>query len=155
MSISSTGKAISPRQKRAKLKGETTVEVENNQGDKLNTDKVEQGKDLPVQDTQGKMVVAGVRPIASSDLQVAETVSIAGIRPIGISSLQIVDTINVMGIRPIGANTIKVVDNINLSGNRPIASSALVVSQTYSVMGNRPVASNEIDDSENLMGFLD
>jgi hypothetical protein len=149
MSISTTGKAANPRQRRVKLKGETTVEVENNNG------QVEQGKDTPVQETQGKLVVAGERPIASSDLQVAETVSIAGIRPISTSSLQVVDTINIMGIRPIGANTFKIVDSINLSGIRPIASSSIVVSQSYSIMGTRPVASNEIDDSEGLMGFLD
>jgi hypothetical protein len=156
MSISSTGKAVSPRQRRAKLKGENTVEVENNQGNSLNKDKVEQGKDQPVQnETPGTLTIAGVRPIASSDLQVAETVSIAGVRPISTGDLQVVETYNVMGIRPIAANTIQVVDSINLSGVRPIATSSLVISESYSVMGNRPVASNVIDDSNSLMGFID
>ncbi|BAY65702.1 hypothetical protein H6G33_15380 [Calothrix sp. FACHB-1219] len=156
MSINSTGKAVSPRQKRAKLKGESTVEVENNQGNSLNTDKVEAGKEQPVQqDAQGTLAISGIRPIGSSDLQVAETVSIAGVRPISAGGLQVVETYNVMGIRPIGANTIQVVDSINLSGIRPIASSSLVISESYSVFGNRPMASNEIDDSDGLMGFLD
>lgn len=155
MSLSSTGQAISPRQKDTKLKGETTVE-ENNKNNSLNTDKkVEKGTDLPVHKEQGKLTVAGVRPIASSDLQIAETVAISGIRPIGTSSLQVVETMNIMGIRPIGANTFEVVDSINLSGLRPIGSSALVVSDSYSIMGNRPVASNVTDDSDSLMGFLD
>ncbi|MCC5636800.1 hypothetical protein LC593_13185 [Nostoc sp. CHAB 5844] len=153
MAISSTGKAVSPRQRRAKLKGETTVEVENNQGQAVNNEQSTQATDNS--DQPGTLAIAGIRPIASSDLQVAETVSIAGIRPISASNLEVVETINVMGIRPITANTIKVVDNINLSGMRPIASSALVISSSYSVMGNRPVASNIVDDSEILMGFID
>ncbi|HEY9803696.1 MAG TPA: hypothetical protein V6D25_25360 [Leptolyngbyaceae cyanobacterium] len=160
MTISSTGKTVSPRQKRAKLKGESTVEVDNNQSQSLNKDQAESNGGLSVEKSDqkeiaGTLAISGVRPIAGSDLQVAETISVAGIRPISASNLQIVETINVMGIRPIGANTIDVVDSINLSGVRPIASSALVISSSYSVMGNRPVASNTIDDSDGLMGFID
>jgi hypothetical protein len=153
MSVSSTGKSASPRQRRAKLKGESTVEVENNQGQDLNNDQAAQGSDKS--EESGKIVIAGVRPIAGSDLQVAETLSVAGIRPISASNLEVVETINIMGIRPIGANTINIVDSINLSGIRPISSSALVISDSYSVMGNRPVASNFTDDSDLLMGFID
>ncbi|MBE9208634.1 hypothetical protein IQ244_19245 [Nostoc sp. LEGE 06077] len=153
MSISSTGKAASPRQRGAKLKGEATVEVENNQGQAVNNDPNTQNPDKS--ETSGTLAIAGIRPIASSDLQVAETVSIAGLRPISVSTLEIVGTIDVMGIRPIGANHIQVFDSINLSGIRPIASSALVISHSYSVMGDRPVASNIIDNSEILMGFID
>jgi hypothetical protein len=155
MTISSTGKAISPRQKHTKLKGENTVEVENHQGQSLSADHVEQGTELPVQAEHGKLIVAGARPIGSSDLQVAETVSISGIRPISTSSFEIVQTINEAGIRPIGANTIHIVGTMHSSGDRPISSSSLVISENYSVMGNRPVASNFIDDYEGLMGFLD
>ncbi|MBW4600149.1 MAG: hypothetical protein KME29_11210 [Calothrix sp. FI2-JRJ7] len=187
MGISSTGKPTSPRQRRAKLKGEATVDVENSQGQPEITsetnnsveteetkveNKVELTKDKPVpaESSNGKekssklelreekpssLAVSGERPIAASDLEIAETMSISGIRPIGVSHLHVVDTMNIMGIRPIGANTIDVVDSINLSGIRPIASSALVVSETYTVMGNRPVASNSIDDSDMIMGFLD
>lgn len=162
MTISTNGKTVSPRQRRAKLKGETTVEVENNQGHSLNEEQVEKGANLPVQieksnkqEVVGKLAIAGERPIVGSDLQVSQTFSSAGLRPIGVSHLEVVETMNVMGIRPIAANTIKVVDSINLSGIRPISSSALVISSNYSVMGNRPVAPNDIDDSENLMGFLD
>jgi hypothetical protein len=176
MSISSTGRATNPRQRRAKLKGETTVEVENSQGQAANTDLVQnqiqssEDKPVPEDSSNGKekanklqvrdekantIAVSGERPIAASDLEIAETISVSGIRPIGVSHLHIVDTVNIMGVRPIGANLIDVVDSINLSGIRPIASSALVVSETYSVMGNRPVASNNTDDSEMIMGFLD
>jgi hypothetical protein len=160
MTISSTGKTVSPRQKRAKLKGESTVEVDNNQSQSLNKDQAEANGGLSAEKSEqkeivGTLAISGVRPIAGSDLQVAETISVAGIRPISTSSLQVVDTMNIMGIRPIGANTIDVVDSINLSGIRPIASSSLVISSSYSSMGNRPVASNTIDDSDGLMGFID
>jgi hypothetical protein len=156
MSVSGTGKAISPRQRRAKLKGETTVEVEkNNQGSNLNTNKIEQDTDGSVQENSGKLVISGVRPIANSDLEIAETINEAGLRPISTSHLQVVETINEAGLRPISANTFQIVDSISSSGIRPISSSSLVVSESYSVFGNRPVASNNIDDSTNLMGFLD
>ncbi|BAY13667.1 hypothetical protein [Calothrix sp. NIES-2098] len=156
MSISSTGKAVSPRQRRAKLKGESTVEVENNQGNSLNTDKVEQGTDKPVQnEAQGTLAISGIRPIGASDIEVAEKLSIAGVRPVSTSTLEVVETYNAMGIRPIGANTFQVVESINLSGIRPVSSSTLVISESYSTFGNRPIASNEVDDSDGLMGFLD
>lgn len=154
MSISSTGKAISPRQQRAKLKGESPVEVENNQGNSLNTD-LEQGANVPVPEDNAKLAITGVRPIGASDLEIAEKLSIAGVRPVSTSNLEVVDTYNAMGIRPIGANTFHVADSMNLSGIRPIASSALVVAENYSIFGNRPIASNEIDHSESLMGYLD
>ncbi|NJM69885.1 MAG: hypothetical protein HC862_06465 [Scytonema sp. RU_4_4] len=141
MSITSSGKARSPRQKSLKLKGESTVEVENNQGQSL--DKVEHNSDKPIHvELPGK-------------LEVHDTLAISGIRPVSSSDLQVVETINVMGIRPIAANSFQIVDTLNLSGTRPIGSSDLVISQTYSIMGNRPVASNTIDDSEAMMGFLD
>ncbi|BAZ10980.1 hypothetical protein NIES4071_28040 [Calothrix sp. NIES-4071] len=185
MAISSTGKPTSPRQRRAKLKGEAAVDVENSQEPTTTSEtnnsveieetkvlnKVELTKDKPVpESSNGKekssklelreekpssLAVSGQRPIAASDLEIAETMTVSGVRPIGVSHLHVVDTMNIMGVRPIGANTIDVVDSMNLSGIRPIASSALVVSETYSVMGNRPVASNNIDDSEMIMGFLD
>jgi hypothetical protein len=162
MTISTNGKTVSPRQRRAKLKGETTVEVENNQGHSSNQEQVEKGANLPVQleksnkqEVVGTLAVAGERPITSSDLEIAHTFSSAGIRPIGVSHLEVVETMNIMGIRPIGANTFQVMDSINLSGIRPISSSALVISSNYSVMGNRPVAPNETDDSDSLMGFID
>lgn len=183
MSVSSTGKSTSPRQQRAKLKGETKMEVENHRGSTANKDKVEaeQAKienkvesntNMPVpadssnpkeaaskiqvhEEKPKTLAVSGERPIAESDLHIAHTFSAAGIRPISDSTLEVVDTMNVMGIRPIGANTIHVIDTMNLSGIRPIASSTLVISDNYSVMGNRPVASNNTEDSEINMGYLD
>ncbi|MBW4633269.1 MAG: hypothetical protein KME30_15655 [Iphinoe sp. HA4291-MV1] len=141
MSITSSGKEVSPRQKSLKLKGENTVEVENNQGQSL--DKSSTNSDKPT-----KVELPGT-------LEVRDTLAISGIRPVTSSDLQVVETMNIMGIRPIAANSFKVVDTLNLSGTRPIASSDLVISETYSVMGARPIASNIIDDSESLMGFLD
>ncbi|MBW4684626.1 MAG: hypothetical protein KME40_05880 [Komarekiella atlantica HA4396-MV6] len=154
MAISSAGKAISSQQKLAKLKGETT-EVENHQGKSLNADQGELDSELPVQADHGKLAIAGVRPIASSDLEFAETVSIAGLRPISTSSFEVVETYHEAGDRPISGNTFQVVDTISSSGIRPIGSSSIIVSENYSVFGNRPVAPNTIDESESLMGFLD
>ncbi|MDB9303288.1 hypothetical protein PN488_02645 [Nodularia spumigena CS-591/12] len=140
---------MDPRQQDTKLKGENRVEVENKQDNNLDTDKVENGSE------QGKLAVAGVRPIGSSDLQIAGTVQISGIRPIGVSTLVVADTVNIMGIRPIGAHTFEIVDTMNLSGIRPIGSSTLAISDSYSSFGNRPTAPNETDESGIMMGFLD
>ncbi|QOV21974.1 hypothetical protein [Anabaenopsis elenkinii] len=155
MSISSTEGETDAQHQDTKLKGEKTVAVENKQDTNLSTEKVEKDSDLPVQKEEGKLAIAGVRPIGSSDLQIAGTVKISGIRPIGISTLAVADTVNIMGIRPIAAQTFEVVDTINLSGIRPIAASTLVIANNYSSFGNRPTASNLIDDSPVLMGFLD
>jgi hypothetical protein len=155
MSVSNAGKVISSRQKLGKSKGETTVEVENNQGQNINPDKEEPNATQSVQATNGTLTVADVLPLSSNNLQIAQTASIAGLRPIGTSSLQVIETYNVMGIRPISANTFQVVNTLNLSGIRPIASSSLVVVESYSIFGNRPIASNTVDDSESLMGFID
>ncbi|BAY44110.1 hypothetical protein SAMD00079811_17040 [Scytonema sp. HK-05] len=139
--MTSSSKAVSPRQKHLKLKGENTVE--NNQGQSLNKNNVEQNGDKSKEiELLGK-------------LEVTDTLAISGIRPVTSSHLQVVETKNIMGIRPIAANTFHTVGSVNISGTRPIGSSDLVISETYSVMGNRPVASNTIDDSESLMGFLD
>ncbi|MDF5710037.1 MAG: hypothetical protein PUP90_20810 [Nostoc sp. S4] len=155
MTISGTAKTTGSRQNYAKLKGETRVEVENHQGQSLNGDRVDLVSEALAPETPGTLAIAGARPIGSSDLEVAEKLSIAGVRPVSTSKLEVVETYNAMGIRPIGANHIQVVESINLSGIRPVSSSSLVVAQSYSVFGNRPVASNDIDDSTNLMGFLD
>ncbi|MEA5516707.1 hypothetical protein [Nodularia sp. UHCC 0506] len=155
MSISSTGEKIDPQKQDTKLKGENTVEVENKQDNSLNTDQTEKSSDLPVKKEEGKLAVAGIRPIGSSGLQIAGTVNISGIRPIGISTLTVADTVNIMGIRPIGAHTFEIVDTMNLSGIRPIGSSLLAISDSYSSFGNRPTAPNETDESGIMMGFLD
>ncbi|MGI8503324.1 MAG: hypothetical protein ACR2LR_19650 [Hassallia sp.] len=143
MSVSSTGRAISQGQKLGKLKGDTTVEVENNQDNSLNTN------------AQGQDVNKLVKLESPSQVEVHDTLAISGERPISPSELSVDHTVNAYGIRPIGVNTMHVVDNIHQSGIRPIASSGLVISQTYSAMGNRPVASNIIDDADSIMGFLD
>ena len=137
MSASSTSRVVRSRQKLVKLEGDTTVEVENNQGDSLDT---------PVEQDTNKLA-----KLESPNNQLA----VPGDRPISHSEFEVAHTINAMGIRPVGVHTMQIVDSINQSGIRPIGSSELVISQTYSSMGARPVASNEIDDPNNLMGFLD
>ena len=143
MSVSSSGRASSQGQKLAKLKGDTTVEIENNQGNSLNTN------------AEGQDINKLVKLESPSQPEIHDTLAISGERPISPSDLEVDHTVNAYGIRPIGVNTMHIVDNIHQSGIRPIASSGLVISQTYSVMGNRPVASNMIDDADSIMGFLD
>jgi hypothetical protein len=141
MSVSSTDRTISQGQNPANLKGDTTVEIENNQDNNLNIDAA--GQD-------DKQVL-----LESPNVEAHETLAISSVRPISAGHLEVTHTMNSSGIRPIGANTMQVVESIYESGIRPIASSGLVISQTYSVMGNRPVASNMIDDADTMMGFLD
>ena len=164
MTVSGNGRRTSTRQRRAKTGAETSTKLENIKGESVSTENKDNTtdttnkvakEDSPKQEVTGTLAVSGSRPIASSDLDIAQTMAVSGNRPISSSELQIVETVNIMGIRPIAANQMQVSDTINLSGIRPIAKSGLVVSETYSVMGNRPVASNEIDDSYSLMGFLD
>ena len=77
-------------------------------------------------------------------------------RPIERSHLEIVDTYSSVGSnRPISKGTVQFNNSLAISGNRPIAVSTLHISENYSVMGNRPVAPNEMDDTSNLMGYLD
>ncbi|MEH2245934.1 hypothetical protein [Nostoc sp.] len=155
MTISNTGKTTGSRQKYAKSLAETTEEVENQQDHSLNGDKLEHVTEQPVSGASGTLALAGVRPIGPSDLEVAENLSIAGVRPVSTSGLEVIETYNEMGIRPIGSNKFQVVESLNISGIRPIGSSSLVIAESYSTFGNRPIASNEMDNSENLMGFLD
>lgn len=95
----------------------------------------------------------GNRPIAASTLKLAENNPMYGNRPVSASTFQVVDTMNSSGIRPISQSAIEVADTLKVSGLRPIAASHLIVYDR--LMGNRPIASNEIDDSTELMGFLD
>jgi len=97
--------------------------------------------------------MSGDRPIGVSTLHISETYGTIGNRPIEASDLEVVAT---LGRRPIGSSAMQVSEMFNMSGARPIAASTLHIDEVYSTMGgNRPIASNDIDDSSNLMGFLD
>jgi hypothetical protein len=91
--------------------------------------------------------VAGLRPIASSNLEVFGT--ILNNRPILASPLQVV---SFAGNRPIFASEIAVRSDF---AGRPIMVSDPTLLQGSLLPGGRPIASNEIDDSETLMGFID
>jgi hypothetical protein len=110
------------------------------------------------------------RPVSPDDLEIAETYSEAGIRPIGVSHLEVFGTIlngrpisashlHVMdystGQRPVFADTMTFRDDLTLPGGRPVVTSDPKLMESSLLPGGRPIASNEIDDSENLMGFLD
>lgn len=94
--------------------------------------------------------VAGLRPIAPSNLEIAAT--ILHDRPIMVSHLRVV---NHVGSRPIFASDIVVREDLNLAGGRPIVASDPKLLQASLLPGGRPIASNEIDDSSTLMGFID
>ncbi|WAL59309.1 hypothetical protein [Thermocoleostomius sinensis] len=91
--------------------------------------------------------VAGLRPIASSNLEVFGT--ILNNRPILASPLEVV---SYAGNRPIFASEITVRSDF---AGRPIVVSDPTLLQASLLPGGRPIASNEIDDSETLMGFID
>jgi hypothetical protein len=91
--------------------------------------------------------VAGLRPIASSNLEVFGT--ILNNRPVSVSSLRVV---NYAGNRPIFASEIAVHNDF---AGRPIMVSDPSLLQSSLLPGGRPIASNTIDDGETLMGFID
>lgn len=95
----------------------------------------------------GSYVIAGLRPVASSNLQVYGT--IANNRPVMASPLQVV---SYAGNRPIFASAIVVLDDIS---GRPITASNPDLMHGSNLPGGRPIASNEMDDSEELLGYLD
>jgi hypothetical protein len=110
------------------------------------------------------------RPVAPDDMEIAETYSEAGIRPIGVSHLEVFGTIlngrpiaashlqvldYAPGQRPVFANEVTYREDLTLPGGRPVVTSDPSLMETSLLPGGRPIASNAIDDSENLMGFLD
>lgn len=95
----------------------------------------------------GSYAIAGLRPVASSTLQVYGT--IANNRPVTASSLRVV---SFAGNRPIFASELVVRNDL---GGRPVMVSNPVLLQASNLPGGRPIASNEIDDSEGLMGYID
>jgi hypothetical protein len=95
---------------------------------------------------------AGVRPIATSHLEVFGT--ILNGRPIVASHLRVMDYA-LPGQRPVFASDMIIRDDLTLPGGRPIVASDPHLLEASFLPGGRPIASNEIDDSETLMGFLD
>lgn len=111
------------------------------------------------------------RPVAPSQIEVVESITVAGVRPIAASHLDIYGTIlngrpimashihvselTVPGQRPIFASDLEIRDDLSLPGGRPVFASDAALMHATLLPGGRPIASNEIDDSETLMGFLD
>lgn len=94
--------------------------------------------------------IAGLRPIAPSNLEVFAT--ILNNRPITASHLRVVEH---FGSRPIFASDMLVLEDLTLPGGRPIMVSDPRLLQASSLPGGRPIAANDIDDSEGLMGYID
>lgn len=151
-------------EKSAQLNEANTVpvdSVETNEAQSRNTDNVAQVIALPVQTESPALpthpeilgnkssAVPGDRPLLSN------TINLPGNRPIAASNLQVAETVNLAGLRPIGSSNLQVSETVNLMGNRPIASSNLHVAHTMLVSGLRPIASNDIEDGQDLMGYLD
>ncbi|MEA5573090.1 hypothetical protein [Calothrix sp. UHCC 0171] len=172
MSMSSTGKPTSPRQKRATLKGETIMEVENNQAQSTSTDKVAvkaEAKEAKAE-TKDTKVANKVEPTTkmsapaesskgneiSSKLQVREekTLAISGIRPIGASNLEFAGTFSAAGIRPIGISHLQVIETMNIMGIRPIGANEIDVIDTINLSGIRPISSSSlvVSESYSVMG---
>ncbi len=99
------------------------------------------------------MTVAGVRPIAASDMDVFATY-LNG-RPIMASSLRVQEMLP--GGRPIFVSDFPMVEGAILPGDRPIMASNPELLEASVLPGGRPIASNDIVDPEPsvLMGYLD
>ena len=155
MSITSTAKVKNPTQAKIanpKLNGETTVQVDNvkiQESQNLNRDNKTKFIPLP----------APAEPSDSNHLtipgnfQISDTINLAGIRPIASSDLRVLETVNLAGVRPIASSNLQVSETISLMG-RPITSSKLKVSETILMSGLRPIASNYSED-DILIGYLD
>lgn len=138
--------------------GDSTQAVQATKGEKKSegsdNGRTETGLSLarPIQDTKGEIqvgsyAIAGLRPVASSTLQVYGT--IANNRPVLASPLRVV---SYAGNRPIFASEIVVLNEV---AGRPVSASNPALLQASGLPGGRPIASNEIDDPEGLLGYLD
>lgn len=159
MSISST----------AEMKEANTIQAdsgETKEAQNRNTDNVLQVVALPVQGESAVVPthqfqndkpssIPSERALTLPNLKISEISNLPGNRPISASNWQVSQTVNVAGLRPIGSSSLQVSQTVNLMGNRPITLSTLHVSQTMLLSGLRPIASNDIDDSADLMGYLD
>jgi hypothetical protein len=154
---------------------------EPNNGDAMSTDtsvkttskpvegELEDAKSGAIQLRQADSALSN-RPVMDSGLQVLETISVAGLRPIAASNLQVYGTL--LGNRPISASSLKVYTELPghrpvfysdvqyvhdqvLPGNRPIMVSDPKLLTGSMLPGNRPIAPNEIDDAPTLMGYID
>lgn len=112
------------------------------------------------------------RPVMPSDVEVRETMMVAGVRPIAASSIQIYGTYlnnrpimsssirvydQLPGDRPIFYSDFKFVEGKMLPGDRPIMASDARLLEGSMLPGNRPIAPNNIidEDPPALMGYLD
>lgn len=97
--------------------------------------------------------VAGMRPIASSDLKVYAT--ILNDRPIMASDIEVLD-VTIPGQRPVFSSSLVVRDDLTLPGGRPIIASDVRLLEAELLPGGRPIASNDIDnDMEDFIGYID
>jgi hypothetical protein len=154
---------------------------EANGGEGTMTDNVVKITARPVQ-SEGKQegaiqlhqptAMIGDRPIMPSDIEVADTITVAGVRPIAASEMNVFATyLNgrpisssslvvqemLPGGRPIFVSDFEMVDGGMLPGGRPIMASNPALLQGSLLPGGRPIASNDIIDPEpsTLMGYLD
>lgn len=95
------------------------------------------------------------RPVVPSNLEVIHSDYLPNNRPISVSNLKVIESDSLPHNRPVFASAIAVVNSESLPNNRPVVASNLAIAKLGFLPGNRPIASNEIDDPEDLMGFLD
>jgi hypothetical protein len=130
-------------------------------------------KDTPKEE-KGGIELSSIwnRPVGPGPIDIAETISVAGVRPIASSNMEVFGTI--LNNRPIMASNVRVAEADALADRRPIFSSELVVRddltlpggrpimasdphllQATLLPGGRPIASNEMPETEELMGYID
>jgi hypothetical protein len=99
----------------------------------------------------GTLQMAGVRPVAASELTVFSTY-LNG-RPIEATRLKLYDELP--GSSPIFFSDFHAVEGLDLPGGRPVMASAAGLMAATKLTGDRPIFSNDIDDAYELMGFID
>ncbi|NES97028.1 MAG: hypothetical protein F6K32_17690 [Desertifilum sp. SIO1I2] len=176
MTYSSNGKASSSRRRRnTKATPDDTATISTpNEASKMSNDNgvptlsvnaseqpKEEAKSAPVEKPATKSTTPEPKapknePVALDIMKSAPApLPLPNNRPIEPSHLTVVAPLTLAGNRPVMGSDVQVTHTFMASGNRPIASSQLHVDSTISIMGNRPIASNHIDDSNQLMGYLD
>jgi hypothetical protein len=94
----------------------------------------------------------GIIKVGEKEITLKSSPNIPGNRPITESGLDVASVFRSGGAdHPVMASHLQIVEY--MGGNRPVMASGLKITEIYG--GNRPVAPNDIDDSYNLMGYID
>jgi hypothetical protein len=109
-------------------------------------------------------------PVMPSEIEMVGTLQVAGTRPVAASSMGIFGTI--LNGRPIQSSDLKIyeslpggsaiffsdfhaVEGLDLPGGRPVMASPAGLMAAEKLPGDRPIFANEVDNTYDLMGFID